>query len=694
MSAHEAGPRPAAPDRLFCVKMHASRAGVHVSGAERIVRERDIAPTLAALEARARTHAKAVPDDIRLRVEPAGEPLLLHALPVSTCPAPDGPGNWAEASAALRRAGIGRADEAVRMLRGAPPMRGAMLVDADTLERLEPDMARGVRATRMDALGPAAPSPAEKNHFREALVLATKVQAAPGIVAELCVSDDPEYTTGYVATKECGYRRLRFLKEKGDPSGGRIFFYRGPRSAVAATIAFLQERTVLVDGLPPSPPPLSPSPAPAPAPAPTPAPSEGVPFVPSVPSVPFAPPPPPSPAPSRRLDSVRSELDGIREAGLWRECREHGLATGPEAEIGGRRVVVLSSNDYCDLARHPEVVSAAAAAAARWGAGSGGSRLLTGSQPPHAALERALARFKGTEDCVLFGTGYMANVGAVSAIVGKGDAVFSDALNHASIIDGCRLSGADVVVYRHLDMDDLDRRLARSGTGHRRLLVVSDGVFSMDGDLLDLPRFLDVCARHDAFSMVDEAHATGVVGPGGRGLCEAFGAPPPDLLSGTLSKALGSEGGFVCASRELAGLLRNRARPFIFSTSLPCPCAAAAEAALGVLEREPGRAAAARENAAFLASELKQLGVRALHPAAAIVPVVLGDEDAAMEASRRLLDAGFWIPAVRYPSVARGEARLRASVMSSHSREVLRAAAAAVAECAARAARAEKPVLR
>ena len=253
-----------APDRLFCVKMRASRAGMHVSGAERIVAEREIAETLAALEKRARTHSKAEPDDIRLKIEPAGAIEIVPALPISTCPATDGPGNWAEAEAVLREAGVARAAEAVEMLRGAPPMRGAMLVDADTLERLEPDTARGVRATRMDALaGPAGQDGAaesrmaqasKKNHFREAVVLAAKVQAAPGIVAELCVSDDPEYTTGYVATKAAGYRRLRFLKEAGDPSGGRIFFYRGPREKIAATIDFLQNRTVLVSGVPVAPP--------------------------------------------------------------------------------------------------------------------------------------------------------------------------------------------------------------------------------------------------------------------------------------------------------------------------------------------------------------------------------------------------------------------------------------------------------
>ena len=374
---------------------------------------------------------------------------------------------------------------------------------------------------------------------------------------------------------------------------------------------------------------------------------------------------------------LEEELAALEAAGLRRACRACDGPTGPRTRLGGRDVLVLASNDYCDLARDPRVVRAAADAAARWGAGSGGSRLITGSQPPHAALERHLAAFKGTGDAVVFGSGYMANLGTVAALCGKGDAILSDALNHASIIDGCRLSRAAVTVYRHGDMDDLARALA-AVRGARRVLVVSDAVFSMDGDLLDLPRFLALCRAHGAVSMIDEAHATGVLGATGRGLCEHFGCGRPDVLMGTLSKALGSAGGYVAGSRALCDFLRNKARSFVFSTSLPAPAMAAADAALAALEAEPERAAAARGNAAFLVAELAARGVAAATQSA-IVPIPVGDEAAAVRASERLLAEGVWVPAIRYPTVARGAARLRASVMSSHTREDLAFAAGAIA---------------
>ena len=530
---------PIVPDDsgLFCVKMRASRAGAHVSGAEKIVPAAGVAPTVGALAERAMSHPKGRPDEIRLRVEAAGPVLRLPSLPLSTHVTATAEEGMAKAAELLAASGVRRVPEIMALFRETYGMRGAMLLDADTLERLEPDRARGVRATYMDEADSAMRGSASgKNHYAEAVVLATKVQAAPGIVAELCVSDDPDYVTGYVASKELGYCRITTIKRRGDPCGGRIFLFRGPRSLVPETIAFLQERRVLVEG---------------------------------VPSL-----PPPAGAPQRRWDGVRAELDAVRAAGLHRACVECGGPTGPRALVDGREMLVLASNDYCDLARDPRVTRAAADALRRHGAGTGGARLTTGSQPPHAALERHLAAFKGTEDAVVFGTGYMANVGAVCALCGRGDAILSDELNHASIIDGCRLSRADVLVYRHNNMDDLERKLSACRE-HRRRLVVSDAVFSMDGDALDLPRFLDACRRHDAFSMIDEAHATGVVGPSGHGLCEAFGCGLPDILMGTLSKALGSAGGYVCGSALLADLLRNRARPFIFSTSLPASAMAA-----------------------------------------------------------------------------------------------------------------------
>ena len=627
--------------RLYSVKMRASLEGSHISGAERIVPARGVAATAASLAERAITHPKGSPDFVNIKIEAAHGIVRLQALPVSTIATCTPAEGIAKAAEILSAAGIRRIGEIMSLFPETYSMRGAMLLDADTLERLEPDRKRGVRATYMDCAeslsGRAATG---KNHYAEAVVLATKVQNAPGIVAEICVSDDPGYVTGYVATRDTGYVRITTIKEKGSPDGGRIFLYRGRREDVAKTIDFLEHARVVVENVPPLP-------------------GAGV---------------------ERRLDSVRAQLRAIEDAGLSRSCRTIESPAGPVASIGGRDVVVLSSNDYLDLARDPRVAEAAAEAARRWGAGSGGSRLTTGTQPPHVALERHLAAFKGTESAVLFATGYMANVGTISALVGKGDAILSDELNHASIIDGCRLSGADVIVYRHNDMDDLDRRLSLC-RGYRRLLAVSDAVFSMDGDLLDLPRFIETCRRHDAFSMIDEAHATGVAGATGRGLREHFGCGHPDIAVGTLSKALGAEGGFVCTGREIAALLANRARPFIFSTSPGAPAVAAADAALSILEAEPQRVETLRGNTAFFTGELRRRGIDA-KTQSAIVPVIVGDERRAVGMSARLLDAGFLVPAIRYPTVARGAARLRCAVMSAHTHGQLAAAAEAIAAAA------------
>ena len=660
-------------NRLFCVKMRASLGGAHISGAERIVSAGEVPETAEALAARALAHPKGTPDDIRVRVEIVEEPLHVNALPVATETTSTAADGMRRAAELLAECGVTRAAEIVTMFRELPTMRGAALVDADTLERLEPDRERGVRATRMDAAramdancgasaasaGPRVSTAPGKNHFSEAIVLASKVQAAPGIVAEICVSDDPDYVTGYVAAGKIGYRRITTMKKPGDPRGGRIFLFRGPRSLVPECIRFLQERAVLVDGVPTAPASAEKSVAPEPTPQ-----SQ------AQISVSFS-------------DSLNSELDSIRDAGLFRSCRECDGATGPRALVNGRDTLILASNDYCDLAGDPRVTDAAASAARRWGAGTGGSRLLSGSQPPHTALERHIAAFKGTDDAVLFGSGYMANVGTIQALCGRGDVVLSDELNHASIIDGCRLSRADVRVYRHGDMEDLARALDRV-RGARRTLVVSDSVFSMDGDLLDLPRFVALCRERGAVSMIDEAHATGVVGASGRGLCEHFGCAAPDVIAGTLSKALGASGGFAAGSRALAELLRNKARSFIFSTSLPASVVAAADAALSALEAEPWRAAAVRENATFLVKRLVALGIPA-STQSAIVPIPVGDERVAVRASEILLNSGFWIPAIRYPTVARGTARLRASVMATHTREDLSAAALAVADALRRA---------
>ncbi len=626
-------------EMFYSVKMRASRAGEHTSGAEKIVPGASVPKVAELLTSRALTHAKGVPDFINLKIEAQkGSIQRIQALPVTTHETRTAAEGRAVAAQLLAKAGIVRIDEIMSRFAETHSLRGAMLLDADTLERLEPDPERGVRATYMDdARSLEKGTAGGKNHYAEAIVLATKVQAAPGIVGEICVSDDPDYVTGYVATREIGYCRITVVKEKGDPNGGRIFLYRGPHAGVAETIRFLERTPVLVTDV-------------------------------SVLAAPRG---------VCRFAGLEDALHARRAAGLARTCRTLESPTGPTTSVNGRELLVLSSNDYLDLARDPRVTEAMAVAARTWGSGSGGSRLTTGTQPPHVQLETTLARFKGAEAALVYGTGYMANVGAVTALVGKGDAILSDELNHASIIDGCRLSGADVLVYRHGDLAELDRKLSLCRE-HRRRLVVSDGVFSMDGDLLDLPKFLEITRRHDAFSLVDEAHATGVIGRTGRGLVEHFGCGHPDILVGTLSKALGTEGGFVCGSQLLIDYLRNVSRPFIFSTAPNAPTMAAAEAAVRTLASEPERVERLRENVAFFTTELNRLGVCA-QSASAIIPIWVGDEKKALAASAALEKAGILVPAIRYPTVAKGSARLRAAVMSKHTHGQLRRAATAIA---------------
>lgn len=374
------------------------------------------------------------------------------------------------------------------------------------------------------------------------------------------------------------------------------------------------------------------------------------------------------------------EVAGIEAAGLLRRVRALESASEPEVILNGRRVLCLASNNYLGLAAHPEVVEAAAEAAGRYGAGAGSARLITGGNVLHDELETRLAAFKGTEAALLFSSGYLANLGTVSALVKPGDAVFSDALNHASIIDGCRLSRAEVYVYRHADAGDLGDLLSawrqRSGTD-RRALVVTDSVFSMDGDIAPLPDIVAVCERYGAILMVDEAHATGVVGPGGRGAVADFGLDGQvGIVMGTLSKALGAAGGFIAGSADLCAYLRNRARSFIFDTALPPPTVAAAHAALTIVEREPERPVRARHLAVRLATGLRSAGYAVPDPAAAVLPVIIGAPDAAMALSARLLDAGVLVTAIRPPTVPPGTSRLRATVMASHTDvEIDRAAA-------------------
>lgn len=605
----------------FCVKMRSSLGGKHISGAERIVAGDDVADVARALVRRVKTPY----DFMNIKVEATEKIIRLDALPVISHVVATPEEGWREAEAILREAGFTRAAEIRDLFRETYPMRGAMLLDADSLDRLEPDRERGIRATCMD--GEPSPPIDRKNHFAEALTLATKVQAAPGIVGEVCVSDDADYVTGYVATKR-GYHRISVLKVKGSPLGGRIFLYRGDKANVANTIRFLEKMPVIVvrktDGIVSKP---------------------------------------------TRFDGLDEELSRIESVGLRRQIRvwdDDGMAN-------------FASNDYLGLANDERVKAAAAEATMKYGAGAGASRLVTGTLEPHVKLERHIAAFKHCDDAIVFPSGYMANLGAISAIASKDDVILSDELNHASIIDGCRLSGAKVIIYRHLDMDDLERRLATCASFRRRL-VVSDGVFSMDGDILDLLRFTEICKHHDAFSFVDEAHSIGVMGATGHGLAEKFGCEKPDFSMGTLSKSLGSAGGYVAGSRTAIEYLRQKARTFIFSTA-PNPAAmAAADAALTILESEPQRVARLHENVRIFCNTA---GV-AISPSA-IVPIIIGDERKAMEASKSLESQGFIIPAIRYPTVAMGCARLRVAISSSHTHSQITSAASAINNLCGRA---------
>jgi 8-amino-7-oxononanoate synthase len=373
------------------------------------------------------------------------------------------------------------------------------------------------------------------------------------------------------------------------------------------------------------------------------------------------------------------ELERLERQGLRRTPAVLSSGACPEVVLDGRSVLLLCSNNYLGLATDPRVVEAAAGAARRWGAGTGASRLVSGTTELHAALERDLAALKGCDDAVLFSSGYLANTGTIPALVGPGDLVCSDELNHASIVDACRLSGARREVYRHGDAADLERRLAAAPEARR--LVVTDSVFSMEGDAAPLADLAAVCERWDAVLMVDEAHATGVLGPGGGGAVEALGLRGRvPVVMGTLSKALGSAGGFVAATEDVVSLLRNRARTHVFDTAPAAPAAAAAREAISIVRSDPNRRARVASLARQLHAGLGAMGYAVRAPAAAIVPLVVGEPAAALRLSAGLLERGVFAPAIRPPSVPPGTARLRLTVMATHTDEQVERALGSFAE--------------
>ena len=381
------------------------------------------------------------------------------------------------------------------------------------------------------------------------------------------------------------------------------------------------------------------------------------------------------------MGDVAARLAELRQAGLHRRLRSIAGPQGPRVQLGGAEVLLLCSNNYLGFADHPRVRQAAADAAERYGAGAGASRLISGDMELHGKLEQRLADFKGTEAALLFGSGYLANTGTVAALAGEGEVVFSDELNHASIIDGCRLSKAETFIYRHRDLDHLESGLREAG--ERAALIVTDGVFSMDGDVTPLPDLAPLARRYGCRLMVDEAHGTGAIGPGGRGTVAAAGlSGEVDVIVGTLGKALGGYGAYVCGSAELRDMLINTARPFIFSTAPPPPSVGAALAALELLASRPGVVEQLRRNAAVMRETLSEQGLDVGGSRTQIVPVMVGDARRTLALSERLLEGGVFAQGIRPPTVPPGTSRLRLTVMANHRTDELQNAARIIGHAA------------
>ncbi|MDL5142558.1 8-amino-7-oxononanoate synthase [Bacillus atrophaeus] len=362
---------------------------------------------------------------------------------------------------------------------------------------------------------------------------------------------------------------------------------------------------------------------------------------------------------------LSERLDRTKEAGLYRTVRTMNSAPQPEMNIDGKKQIVCSSNNYLGLANDKRLISAAETALHHFGTGSSGSRLTTGNSIWHEKLEKKIADFKRTEAALLFSSGYLANVGVLSSLPEKGDIILSDQLNHASIIDGCRLSKADTAIYRHIDMDDLEEKLKETQRYQRRF-IVTDGVFSMDGTIVPLDQITLLAKRYNAFVIVDDAHATGVLGENGRGTSEHFGACP-DVVIGTLSKAVGTEGGFAAGSAVFIDFLLNHARTFIFQTAIPPASCAAAYEALEIIESSNEKRQLLLSYIKKIKTALVEMGFVVKGDLTPIIPVVIGDAQKAVIFAKRLQEKGIYAPAIRPPTVAIGESRIRLTVTADHS---------------------------
>jgi len=373
-----------------------------------------------------------------------------------------------------------------------------------------------------------------------------------------------------------------------------------------------------------------------------------------------------------KLQWIQVELQNLKDSGLYNRIRTLSSPQGAWLVVDGKRVLNFCSNNYLGLANHPRIVQAVRESIEKYGVGPAAVRSIAGTMDLHLELEKRLASFKGVEAAITFQSGFNANLGTIPALVGKEDAIFSDELNHASIIDGARLSGAKIIRYAHCNPDDLDRQLCEQRGAYPRALVVTDGVFSMDGDIAPLDKIYQVCQKHDVILMVDDAHGEGVLGKGGRGIVDHFGLHGKvDVEVGTLSKAFGVVGGVVAGNPLVVEWLRQRGRPFLFSSAMTVPDVAACLAALDILEASTELVDKLWENTRYFKADMKRLGFDTGLSMTPITPIMLGEVTLAQQFSRELFDAGVFAMAIGFPTVPRGKARIRVMISAAHQKEDL-----------------------
>jgi glycine C-acetyltransferase len=373
-----------------------------------------------------------------------------------------------------------------------------------------------------------------------------------------------------------------------------------------------------------------------------------------------------------KTDWIKQEIEGLQSAGLYNRIRTIGSPQGAWLVVDDKKVLNFCSNNYLGLANHPKLVAAARQAVDEMGVGPAAVRSIAGTMTLHVELEKRLAAFKGAEAAITFQSGFNANLATIPALVGKEDVIFSDRLNHASIIDGCRLSAAKIIAYEHNDPASLEAQIKENLSQYRRALIVTDGVFSMDGDIAPLDKIHEVARAHDLLLMVDDAHGEGVLGRGGRGIVDHFGLHGKvDVEVGTFSKAFGVVGGAVAGSSVIVEWLRQRGRPFLFSSAMTVPDTAACLAALDILEGSTELVDRLWDNAKYFKAEMKRLGFDTGASGTPITPIMLGEAPLAQQFSRELFDAGVFATAIGYPTVPQGRARIRVMISAAHTRDDL-----------------------